>query len=115
MSPDDDYLVERFTLKDSDISTLAKLLTGAFQEDEAAKKEGAVADLKDENFKLLFGAPSIDKEIFIRAIYKPTNEIVGFLGSIHKSLSIDGKIYKVSLPAWLFWKLISVIILITIN
>ncbi len=101
MSSDENYIVEQFTLKDSDISTLAKLLTGAFQEDEAPKKEGAVADLRDENFKLIFGAPSIDKETFVRARYKPTNEIVGFLGSIQKSLSIDGKIYKVSLPAWL--------------
>lgn len=101
MSSDENYIVEQFTLKDSDIHTLAKLLTGAFQEDEAAKKEGAVADLQDENFKLLFGAPSTDKEAFVRVRYKPTNEIVGFLGSIHKSLSIDGKIYKVCLPAWL--------------
>ena len=101
MALDENYIVERFTLEDKDIPTLAKLLTGAFQEDEAAKEEGAVADLRDENFKLIFGAPSVDKEIFVRARYKPTNEIVGFLGSILKSLSIDGKIYKVSLPAWL--------------
>lgn len=101
MALDENYIVERFTLEDKDIPLLAKLLTGAFQEDEAAKEDGAVADLRDENFKLIFGAPSVDKEIFIRARYKPTNEIVGFLGSILKSLSIDGKIYKVSLPAWL--------------
>ena len=101
MTLDDNYICERFELKDEDIPTLAKLLTGAFQEDEAAKEEGAVAELKVESFKLIFGAPSVDKEVFARVRYKPTNEIVGFLGSIHKNISIEGKIYKVCLPAWM--------------
>jgi GNAT superfamily N-acetyltransferase len=97
----DDYIVEQFTVEESDIKPLAELLTSAFLEDDIAQKEGERIILSEENFKLIFGSPSIDKEMFVRVRYKPTNEIVGFLGAIYKDLSIDGKVYKVSLPAWL--------------
>jgi predicted N-acetyltransferase YhbS len=101
MTLSDDYFVEQFTVEESDIKPLAELLTSAFLEDDIAQIEGERMILSEENFKLIFGSPSIDKEMFVRVKYKPTNEIVGFLGGISKNLSIDGKVYKVSLPAWL--------------
>ncbi|NHJ33297.1 MAG: GNAT family N-acetyltransferase, partial [Asgard group archaeon] len=52
-------------------------------------------------FNTVFGAPSIDKNLFVRTIHKPTGQIVGFLGAIPRNLSIDGKIYKFAILAWL--------------
>ncbi|NPE08211.1 MAG: GNAT family N-acetyltransferase [Asgard group archaeon] len=101
MASINDYVVEQFTLKNSDIPGLVKLLTSAFQEDEAAEEEGASIELLEDNFKLIFGVPSIDKEMFVRAKHKTTNEIVGFLGSLKQRLSIENKIYNISLPCWL--------------
>jgi len=97
----EDYIVEQFTLTDSEIPGLVKLLTSAFQEDGAAEKEGASIDLLEDNFELIFGVPSIDKEMFVRTRHKETNEIVGFLGSIKQRLSIEGQILTISLPCWL--------------
>ncbi|NHJ31690.1 MAG: GNAT family N-acetyltransferase [Asgard group archaeon] len=101
MATIDDYIIEQFTLTDSEIPGLVKLLTSAFQEDEAAEKEGASIELLEDNFELIFGVPSIDREMFVRARHKTTNEILGFLGSIKQRLSIEGKIYTISLPCWL--------------
>jgi GNAT superfamily N-acetyltransferase len=101
MASIDDYIIEQFTLTDSEIPGLVKLLTSAFQEDGSAEKEGASIELLEDNFELIFGVPSIDKEMFVRAKNKETNEIVGFLGSIKQKLSIEGKLYTISLPCWL--------------
>ncbi len=101
MASIEDYIVEQFTLTDSEIPGLVKLLTSAFQEDEAAEEEGASIELLEDNFELIFGVPSIDKEMFVRARHKETNEIVGFLGSIKQRLSIEGEIKTISLPCWL--------------
>jgi len=101
MASIEDYIVEQFTLKDSEIPGLVKLLTSAFQEDEAAEEEGASIELLEDNFQLIFGVPSIDKEMFVRARHKETNEIIGFLGSIKQKLAIEDKIYTISLPCWL--------------
>ncbi|MBD3191122.1 MAG: GNAT family N-acetyltransferase [Candidatus Heimdallarchaeota archaeon] len=101
MTLHEDYIIEQFTLTDSDMEYLPELLTHAFLEDEAAQEEGATIILSEENFRLIFGSPTIDREIFVRARYKPTNEIVGFLGSLHKALSMDDNEYKVSWPVWL--------------
>jgi hypothetical protein len=101
MASIDEYIVEQFTLTDSEIPGLVELLTSAFQEDETAEKEGASIELLEDNFELIFGLPSIDKEMFVRAIHKETNEIVGFLGSLKLRLSIEGKIHLMSLPCWL--------------
>lgn len=101
MASIEDYIVEQFTLTDSEIPGLVKLLTSAFQEDGSAEKEGASIELLEDNFELIFGVPSIDKEMFVRAKHKETNEIVGFLGSIKQRLSIEGKINTISLPCWL--------------
>ena len=78
----------------------------AFLADEEAAKEGAVLIFTEDTFNIMFGAPSANKELFVRAIDKTTNEVVGFLGSIPRKLSIEGKRYNFIIPAWLavHWK-----------
>ncbi|NHJ48446.1 MAG: hypothetical protein FK733_11740 [Asgard group archaeon] len=101
MSLDDEYIVEQFTVEESDIQPLAELLTGAFLGDDIVQQQGGSIILSAENFKLIFGSPIIDNEMFVRVRHKSTNAFVGFIGAISKVLSIDGKKYKISLPAWL--------------
>ena len=98
---DDNYVIEQFILKDSDIKEFAELITGAFLADEVAQDEGAVLVFTEQTFKTIFGAPGTVRDLFVRARHKPTNEIVGFLGTINKNLSIAGKKYKTAIPSWL--------------
>jgi len=97
----DEYIIEQFTLQDSDFQKFAELITGAFLADEAAQEEGAVIVFTEQTFRTIFGAPGIVRDLFVRAIHKPTNKIVGFLGTINKNLSIAGKKYKTAIPSWL--------------
>ncbi|HUU78329.1 MAG TPA: GNAT family N-acetyltransferase [candidate division Zixibacteria bacterium] len=102
MSDDNkDYIIEQFTLEDSEIDKYAKLITDALLADEAAQEEGATIVFTEQTFKTIFGGPTIDRRLFIRTIFRPTNELVGFLGSIKKDLSIKGKTYNTAIPAWL--------------
>ena len=98
---EDNYIVERFTLDDSEFNSYAELITKAFLADEAAQTDGASIVFTEQTFRTIFGAPSINRELFVRAIHKPTNEVVGFLGSITKNLTINGEIYKTAIPSWL--------------
>ncbi|RLI71098.1 MAG: hypothetical protein DRP02_05870 [Candidatus Gerdarchaeota archaeon] len=97
----ENYKIEQFTLEEKDFGRFVELITAAFLADEAAQQEGATIVFNEPTFRIMFGAPSINRELFVRAIYKPTNEIVGFLGTINKNLSIDGKVYKSAIPSWL--------------
>jgi len=47
-----------------------------------------------EAFETIFGAPSTDKECFVKTVYKPTNEVVGFIGLVPRTIDIEGKEYK---------------------
>ncbi|HUT81005.1 MAG TPA: GNAT family N-acetyltransferase [Candidatus Bathyarchaeia archaeon] len=98
---DDNYSIEQFVLKDDDFKTFAELISEAFLADEAALEGGATIIFSEQTFRTLFGAPGISRDLMVRARYKPSNEIVGFLGSINKNLSINGKIYKTAIPSWL--------------
>ena len=98
---DSEYLVEQFTIENEDIDELAKLITQAFLSDENAIQEGATVAFSEETFNMMYGAPSTDKETFIRTIHKPTGKIVGFLGAIPRKLAIKGEIYKFAIPSWL--------------
>lgn len=96
-----DYVIEQFTIEKENFDELAKLITQAFLSDLTAVKEGASVAFSEETFNTMYGAPSIDKDLFIRTIHKPTGQIVGFLGGIPRNLSIMGKIYKFAVPSWL--------------
>ncbi len=97
----DEYLIEQFKLQDSDFKQFAELITDAFLSDDAAQEEGAVLVFTEQTFRTIFGAPGIVRDLFVRAIHKPTNEIVGFLGTINKNLKIADKKYKTAIPSWL--------------
>ena len=96
-----DYLIEQFAIEKESFEEFSKLITQAFLSDETALLEGASIAFSEDTFNIMYGAPSIDKDTFIRAIHKPTGQLVGFLGAIPRKLSIDGKIYKFSVPSWL--------------
>jgi hypothetical protein len=49
---------------------------------------------------MMFGSPYLTKEFNIRAIHKESGKMVGFLGGIHRDVSINGNIYKFGVPAW---------------
>ena len=100
-SPEDYYVVEQFKLEDYHFRELAELITGAFLADEAAQDEGASIVFTEQTFRTIFGLPSVDRNLFVRVRYRPTNEIVGFLGTINKNLLLDGKQYKCAIPSWL--------------
>jgi len=100
-SSDSEYKIEQFTIEKENFKELSKLITQAFLNDETALEEGATVAFSEETFNTMYGAPSIDKDLFIRAIHKPSGQIVGFLGAIPRNLSINEKIYKFGIPSWL--------------
>ncbi len=98
---DSEYLIEQFKLEEEYFDSLAKLITSAFLADETALEEGASITFSEETFHTIYGAPSIDRDLFVRAIHKPSGKIVGFIGAIPRKLSIEDKIYKFAVPSWL--------------
>lgn len=96
-----DYIIERFTLDDPYGKDIIELISSSFIRDETAQKEGASVIFTEQTFNIMYGSPSANRELFVRAIHKPTNEMVGFLGSIPRNLSIEGTIYKFAVPSWL--------------
>ena len=97
----EEYIVEQFTIEKENFEEFSKLITHAFLSDENAMKDGATAAFTKDTFEIMYGAPSVDKDLFIRAIHKPTGKMVGFLGSIPRNLSILGEVYKFAIPSWL--------------
>jgi len=96
-----EYVIEQFTLKDKDFGDFANLITSAFLADGAAQEEGATIVFNENTFRMMFGAPSVDRNLFVKATYKKTNEIVGFLGAIPRELKVVDKKYKFVIPSWL--------------
>ncbi len=96
-----DYIIERFTLSETDYKKMASIITEAFLSDPAALEEGATIQFNENTFRMFFGAPSTKNDYFVRAIHKPTQEEAGFLGLVSRDLSVNGKIYKMCIPAWL--------------
>lgn len=96
-----DYLIEQFSLHKEDFKNLCELLNDSFLNDETAIEDGAMITFTEESFDLFFNSPISNPDIYVRAIYKPTNQIVGFMGNIPRTLSIHGKKYQFVIPAWL--------------
>ena len=97
----DEYIIEQFTIEKDKFDEYSKLITQAFLSDENAIQEGATVAFSEDTFNMVFGAPSIDNNLFIRTIHKPSEQMVGFLGAIPRNLSILGSIYKFAILAWL--------------
>ncbi|MHA1346683.1 MAG: GNAT family N-acetyltransferase [Candidatus Heimdallarchaeaceae archaeon] len=101
MKNETEYIIEQFTLEEKDFDEFSKLITSAFLEDGAAQEEGASIVFNADTFKMMYGAPSGDRSLFVKVIHKETNEIVGFLGAIPRELKIVDKNYKFVIPSWL--------------
>ena len=97
----EEYIIEQFTIEKDKFNEFSKLITEAFLSDETALSEGASIAFTEDTFNIVYGAPSYDKELFIRAIHKPSGKMVGFLGGIPRNLSINGEIYRFAIPSWL--------------
>ncbi|NHJ49289.1 MAG: GNAT family N-acetyltransferase [Asgard group archaeon] len=100
-SANSEYLIEQFTIEKGKFDELAKLITQAFTNDPGALEEGASVAFTEDTFNMMYGAPSVDKDLFVRAIHKPTGKIVGFLGAIPRTVKIKNKTYKLGIPSWL--------------
>ena len=97
----ENYLIEQYTMEEKEHKKIADLLSESFLSDPAAIDEGASILFSDKTIKLIFGSPTVKKNYFVRAVYKKTNEIVGFLGLIPRDFRIKKQTYKFAIPAWL--------------
>ncbi|WP_371803721.1 hypothetical protein [Candidatus Lokiarchaeum ossiferum] len=101
-----EYKIEQFTLHDSDYKEISDLITTAFLNDEMAKKEGGVLIFNEETFRRIFGSPYLPKDLFVRAIHIPTNEVIGFIGCIPRTVHYQNSLFECAIPAWaaVHWK-----------
>lgn len=95
---DDDYTIEQFTLEASGYAELARLIQTAFV--SSATEQGGTIAFTESTFRLVFGSPAMPKDLFVRAIHRPSGEMVGFLGGIPRSVSCGGRLYRLGVPAW---------------
>ncbi|MCF2141836.1 MAG: hypothetical protein K9W44_17425 [Candidatus Lokiarchaeota archaeon] len=100
MNDDSDYLVERFTVTPEDFPVLAKLIAESFLNEELTEEMGGTIQFDEQTFNIMFGSPIISRDFFVRTIYKPTNEVVGFLGAIPRAVNMKGKILNYAVPSW---------------
>ncbi len=91
---DDDYIVEQFTITPADIPLISELVKNAFRD-----PTGAVG-FNEDTFNIMFGSPYAEPDLFVRAIYKPTNQLVGFTGGLLRSIQYQGKVYKFGVGTW---------------
>ncbi|NHJ84855.1 MAG: GNAT family N-acetyltransferase [Asgard group archaeon] len=96
-----EYVLEQFNLEENHFSELANLITTSFLADEAALEDGATIAFSEETFRTFFGAPSVDRRLFVKTILKETGDTVGFLGLINRTLRLNGDRYKFAVPTWL--------------
>lgn len=96
---EDDYLVERFTLDDANYNDVVEVIKAAYLTNDP--EEGGTISFSEKTLNIFYGSPSIPRDYFVRAIYKPTGKIVGFLGATPRLLFMNGKIYKTGVPGLL--------------
>lgn len=96
----DDYRIEQFTIKPEEFPALAKIIAESFIKEDLTEEIGGTILFDAQTFNIIFGSPIISNDFFVRAIYKPTNEVVGFLGAIPRPVNMKGKILNYVVPAW---------------
>ena len=96
---DDEYLVERFTLDDTSHAAIVEVIKAAYLTNDP--DQGGTISFTEKNLNIYYGSPSIPRDFFVRAIYKPTGQVVGFLGGLPRDLLINGKTYKTGVPGCL--------------
>jgi GNAT superfamily N-acetyltransferase len=97
---EDDYLVEWFTLDETSYDAVLEVIKAAYLANDL--EEGGTILFTEKTMNILFGSPSIPRDYFMRAIYKPTGQVVGFLGGTPRMLAIEGKgTFKTGVPSYL--------------
>ncbi len=94
------YRIEQFILEEGHYDELSKLISISFLHDEDARKNGASLLFTRQTFNIVFGAPSVNPQLFVRAIEKKTKETVGFMGMIPRHLQYKNSVHKFAIPAW---------------
>lgn len=94
------YYVEQFLLEEGHYDELSKLISISFLHDDDARKNGASLLFTRQTFNIVFGAPSVNPQLFVRAIEKKSKETVGFMGMIPRDLHYKNAVYKFAIPAW---------------
>ncbi len=95
----DEYTVERFTLDDENYEKVLGVVKAAYMAN--SPEEGGTISFSEETFNIFFGSPSIPRDYFIRVVYKPTGEVVGFEGANPRGFHVNGKTYKTGVPGML--------------
>ncbi|MHA1341471.1 MAG: GNAT family N-acetyltransferase [Promethearchaeota archaeon] len=93
-----EYIIEQFEMDDENLSKVADLVKICFESN--APDEGGTISFTEETFRIMFGSPYRPKNLNVWAIYKPINEVVGFVGGVPRTLYYKGKLYKFGIPGF---------------
>ena len=94
-----DYRIEQFTLNEETEKDVLEVLRKAYL--NVYSDEGGTTEFTYTMFNILFNSPYMPKDLFIRAVHKPSGKVVGFVGGIPRDLYYKGKTYKVGFPSFL--------------
>ncbi len=102
----EDYLIEQFELHPEEYEHLASLIAESFLNDDITDEMGGTILFDAQTFNLIYGSPIIARDFFVKATYKPTNELVGFLGCIPRPIQMNGQTLNYFVPSWaaVHWK-----------
>ncbi|MHA1818872.1 MAG: hypothetical protein ACTSVC_00250, partial [Promethearchaeota archaeon] len=96
---DDEYLIEQFVLDEKSEQDALEVVRKGFV--NVYSDEGGTTEFHKKMFNILFNSPYIPRNFFVRAVYKPTNKMVGFLGGIPRDVYYQGRVYKCGFPSFL--------------
>lgn len=94
---DDDYLVEQFTLDEKTLPDIVKLIDHAF----SPQSRSGVLSFDEETMNLVFNSPYTPRDAFVRVVFKPTGETVGFMGGVIRILGHKKVKYRFGAPGYL--------------
>ena len=97
---DNNYRIEQFSITPEDFPGLAKLITESFLNEELTEQNGGSILFDVQTFNIMFGSPIISRDFFVRAIHIPTNEIVGFLGAVPRTVNMKGTLLNYVIPSF---------------
>jgi len=98
MDLENEYLIEQFIMDENNIRKVRELVKICFESN--APETGGTISFTEESFKIMFGSPFRPKDLNVWSIHKPTNEVVGFVGGVPRTLSYKGKLYKFGIPGF---------------
>lgn len=92
----EEYRIEQFTLEEKHFAEMAHLIDMAFN----PQTKGGTIAFDEQTLRLMFGCPYTERDMFVRAVYIPTEETVGFTGGIPRNLSYKGIVHKFGVPTF---------------